>query len=300
MPNLSQKQPLDVSLYRKHIQNNRYFKALFRRMSWLGYKGLTHTHSKMFPFSSVRKGDTVFQVGCISVNLYESVSHPLIYSSLVGETGKVYVFEPDEDGFNNLTAYCNKFNIKNIYPVKKALWDEKTVKTFVTYPKKTGANALSDARDNDAYHKKLSENKKYSNVTPIETKLETSTIAIQMDELGIDKVNHVNITTNGAEVEIIRGAGDRINNIDSFSFVFVEKRVIESDLIDFLEQHRFKVVLQHFPIYHQKKLFLMGLAVSNNVQMTDYSKYYFDSSKEESLFTDEVKTSNPQDVAQPT
>lgn len=65
---------------------------------------------------NLKEGDIVFDCGayCGIVTYF--------LSKLVGETGKVYAFEPDEANYLMLLKNIKLHNLKNVIPVKKGIW----------------------------------------------------------------------------------------------------------------------------------------------------------------------------------
>jgi len=68
--------------------------------------------------SILREGDTVLDIGA-SIGPFS-----LTMSKLVGETGRIYAFEPTEMCFNYLCENIKINNCKNIYPYKLGAWDK--------------------------------------------------------------------------------------------------------------------------------------------------------------------------------
>ncbi len=71
--------------------------------------------------SQVKQGDTVLDIGA-NIGYYS-----LIFAELVGDTGKVYAFEPDPSNFALLCQNIELNDYDNIEPIQKAVSNDNTV-----------------------------------------------------------------------------------------------------------------------------------------------------------------------------
>ncbi len=69
-------------------------------------------------------GEVVWDVGA------HAGASTYFFSKMVGETGKVYAFEPDEGNYKYLVRNINLHGLQNVIPVKKALAGQTSTATF--------------------------------------------------------------------------------------------------------------------------------------------------------------------------
>lgn len=80
-------------------------------------KGYYETGTTLFSKKIIREGQSALDIG--ANNGYYS----LLFSHLVGNTGKVYSFEPQEQAFNRLLRNLDENHIKNVFTYQLALGD---------------------------------------------------------------------------------------------------------------------------------------------------------------------------------
>ena len=245
-----------VRLYNRFVRENRLLRRLlFRRYS--GYQRTKTIHQQMVPYCTVREGDTVIQVGATGLH-YLGISQPLIYSSLVGPRGRVFVLEPDPVGLHGLIKYINVQGVYNVNVIDKAAWDRKGTEKFTFFTGHPGTNVQSDYnRHNDANPSRTRQ------VLMHERDTEVDTLDNIVREHGIGEVNHVNITVNGTEHRVLQGLRETLGSLRSVSFVYQNGFTAESPILAFLESSGLNVLIKHAPVHVEQEQFLVGMAAPN-------------------------------------
>lgn len=153
---------------------------------------------------TVKEGDVVLDVGG-HIGFYT-----LVFSKLVGETGKVYTFEPNPDNFAILKKNIEVNNIKNVILVNKALSD------------KEGKLKLYLNKDNSGGHSLYQQN--------------ASNDFVEVDVLKLDnyfrgsikKIDFIKMDAEGSEGHIFQGASKlikknpKIKILTEFSPIYLE------------------------------------------------------------------------------
>ena len=123
-------------------------------------------------------------------------SQAIIYSRLVGDSGKVFAFEAIPENMDVFRAYITRKHIKNIVPTNIGLWKEKGVIAFnaAEQGNVSTASGIMEARDN--------QRKFYTT----ERELPVDTLDNLLAGFGVTQLDLVNVTTNGGEAEILSGA----------------------------------------------------------------------------------------------
>ena len=93
----------------------------------------------------VKKGDTVVDIGA------NIGYHTLNFARLVGETGKVYAFEPDHDNFSILKKNVELNGYKNVVLVNKAITNKTGRTKLYLSQKNMGAHTLLQAKGNKKF-----------------------------------------------------------------------------------------------------------------------------------------------------
>jgi FkbM family methyltransferase len=137
----------------------------------------------------VSSGETCLLAGIF----YESTVRD--FSSAVGAGGKVIVVEANPENISRLKKLVNA---SNIYYVNSAVWNEKGRMEFIaSVGEEQGYNRLDNAEMQEfPYH---------MDEKPEKFEVETNTLDGIIDELKIEKVHHVNLTINGAELQALDG-----------------------------------------------------------------------------------------------
>jgi FkbM family methyltransferase len=152
------------------------------------------------PYSLVKEGSVVVQVGAPLDTLKAGRSRAMYFSLFAGSSGKVVIVEPDQKSIECLETLAERRGIRNMALCPLAAWSEnKVLKVFVSdsHPassftegtKKYSANRMKD------FHA---------------VEIPADTVDNLLKEMGISRVDLISITTNGAEEQILAGASRTI------------------------------------------------------------------------------------------
>ena len=144
---------------------------------------------------------------------------------------KIYLFEPQIEIFNNLVKKMN--NYKNVECFNIGLGSENHSSTLF---KSDGNEGKSSSILEPSYHLKVQPDIQFN---------EREKITVQrFDGLGIDTLNFLTIDVQGYELEVIKGFGDSLNDVE---FIFTEintkdlysNNALVKDLDKYLKQYNF-------------------------------------------------------------
>jgi len=129
-----------------------------------------------------KAGDVVFDCGayCGMCTYY--------FSKLVGPTGKVYAFEPDEDNYQIVLSNIRKHHLDNVVLVKKGLYSHSTTLAF-----SNRGSGLSKLAGNQTH---------LVNVSSIEV----VSLADAYAQFNLTHLDFVKMDIEGTELEVIWGA----------------------------------------------------------------------------------------------
>ena len=134
------------------LQKKKFVEIEGRKMFCHGNDGLALSLFKTYePIQTeivkkfVKKGDNVIDVGA-HVGYYT-----FLMSELVGESGKVFSFEPDPDNFILLKKGVEANNLKNVEIIQKAVSKENSKIKLYLSDTDRATNRIYDAGMNDAH-----------------------------------------------------------------------------------------------------------------------------------------------------
>ncbi len=139
----------------------------------------------------VGRGECAVQVG---MNLMRNIAR---ISKFVGETARVVIVEANESTANDIKQFMAAHSIENITVIAKGAWKEKGQFKFLIATSR-GVDRL-DVKDI---------------MMPVETKgrpymsrqvIEVDTIDNMMREVGVEAIDYIEITVNGAELQVLQG-----------------------------------------------------------------------------------------------
>jgi len=157
-------------------------------------KGFEHKTIELMK-KSVRESMVIFDIGA-NIGMYS-----ILLSKLVGSSGKVYAFEPDDATFDILTQNLALSNCNNVIPFKIALSDSNS---FAKMSKPT-----SESGDAFNYIQKIDESDDLTN------SVKTITLDHFLQEQGIAKVDFIKIDIEGAEFLCLTGARELLSSSHS-------------------------------------------------------------------------------------
>jgi FkbM family methyltransferase len=156
--------------------------------------------SARLPYSLLQAGSTVVQVGSPCDLLYAGRSRALYFATLVGESGRVLVIEPDNVNARLLREYCKKRGVGNVTVVPLGVWEYSGQVSFYINDSHPASNFVEGV-------KKYTE-KRLKEFRCVKINVDT------MDNI-LEKYSHqdsilISITTNGSEKNILKGMSKTI------------------------------------------------------------------------------------------
>ena len=144
---------------------------------------------------------------------------------------KIYLFEPQIEIFNNLVQKMN--NYENVECFNIGLGSKNHSNTLY---KSHGNEGKSSSILEPSYHLKVQPDIQFNEREKITVK--------RFDDLGIDTLNFLTIDVQGYELEVIKGFGDSLNDVE---FIFTEintkdlysNNALVKDLDKYLKQYNF-------------------------------------------------------------
>jgi len=223
-------------LYRSF--KKKYVEIEGRKMFCHGNDGLALSIFKTYEPSQtqivknyVKKGDRVIDVGA-HVGYYT-----LLLSQLVGNTGKVYAFEPDPKNFELLKKNIEVNSFKNIELIQKAVSNKTGIIKLYLGDQDRATNRIYDAQLND-------------------TKKSIEIKTISLDEYIKDKkIDFIKIDVEGSELGVIEGMKSIFQNnkqikiiIEFFPFLIEKSGNKPKEILKELENLNFEM----FEILYKK------------------------------------------------
>lgn len=206
--------------------------------SFARYTCLRPFFAQMFPFNFLKSGQTAIQVGSHDQFIDMGLSQTFIMASIVGETGRVYVVEPDPKNIAAIRAYADSNGLGNVSVIEKAIWTDNGKTEFTVFEDYSSTNRLA-ALDHTTVAKHRERLKTRTNVIEVETvTLET----IIDDHIG-QMPSFINITINTAEPEAIASLGGHAHDDLFITFPVCNARFHEIGLLDQLIDQGFNIVI---------------------------------------------------------
>ena len=173
------------------------------------------------PYRLLDKGDTAIQVGAPWDTLKAGRSRAAYFARFVGDSGQVIAVEPEKSNVEALRHFANRHSLPQLSIVNSALWSEKAKLRFLFDPEHPAANLVEAV---------LVEGRDRSGMKT--THVEADTLDNLLANTGIRKIKLLSITTNGSEIEILRGALNTLMHVEYVS-------IITPDAAELLSDHGF-------------------------------------------------------------
>ena len=170
-----------------------YKTALAGTPHGLKYATIAAWQRKKPPYHVIREGDTVVQVGAAGHLCPLGRSQAIIFSKLIGPTGKVFAFEVIPENMALFESYIREHRIENIAYENIGLWDEKALLTFGASQRGPSSARARGIREEDGA------------IYEADRQLPVDTLDNLLAERRVQQVAAINVTTNGAESRIIEG-----------------------------------------------------------------------------------------------
>lgn len=223
MPNISEKE---------YVRMRREF----------NYKGLPARWYRLDEFFDIKEGDIIIDGGMYHGDM------SVYFSKRVGESGRVYSFEPNF--INCITAFGKilNFECNNVAILPIALYIEKSL-----------ANFHIDKNYDNTGSIILNFRKIYNN----ENVFKTTTIADSLDNIvklyRIPKVDFIWLNIEGAETPSLRGMESTLRNNNCKIAISTHKYIVDgiekntdNDVIDILEEYGYKTKQKYGYVYGYK------------------------------------------------
>jgi FkbM family methyltransferase len=172
--------------------------SIFKRVNKVDLFDFEHEKAEQLLVKNlIGSGMIVFDIGA------NRGDYSFLLSKLVGNSGKVYSFEPTSSTFQKLQARIDKSEVSNIYAFQKAIFSENTRIEFNEFPEEysvwnsIGKPQMLDPKGLNTY------------VPIVKTEIvEAITVDSFCQEQGIEKIDYLKIDVEGAESDVIQGASN--------------------------------------------------------------------------------------------
>ena len=164
--------------------------------------GLGQLARRKKPPYSLLKELTVVQIGAPFDTLQAGRSRGMYFSLMAGPKGQVIILEPDPISVDKFRQTLQRRNINNTTVINNGAWSEETTIKLHVDRRHPATNFSSGTVDYD--------DERLQDYEEIEVK--GNTVDTILAEHGIEKVDLVSITTNWAELEILKGMRESMKN----------------------------------------------------------------------------------------
>ena len=178
----------------------------------------------------INPGDRVVQVGTPKINTIVRLL------KCVGPSGQVIVIEPEQTNFGVLSRYVEDNLISNVTLIQKAAWNEKGQHRLLM-SSLPGDNRL--ANDNI-----LHDNDLRGDGYIADSIVEVDTIDNMMRDIGVDCIDFIEITVNGAELKALQGMTHILSHTErlytkAFALMKDNREPLNKLMVPFLEERNF-------------------------------------------------------------
>jgi FkbM family methyltransferase len=154
------------------------------------------------------RGDIIFDIGAYRGDTVAC------FRKYLGDTGAIYAFEPDEVNYHYLLENIKRNNIKNVFPIKKALFNEETKCNLISTPKSGSfLFVIKDGLDTDAFKE-----------------IDAITVDAFVESENLPRVDFIKSDIEGCELEMLKGARNTIRQYNPKMALAVYHSI--TDLLD--------------------------------------------------------------------
>ena len=136
---------------RRQLSKLAYKSALRHTPHSVKYAAMTAWQRTLPPYHLVKSGDVVVQVGVAGHLCPIGRSQAIIYSRLVGDSGKVLAFEAMPENLDLFRSYIARHGVMNIEATTTGLWNEKGLLQFDAPESGFGSSRIKKVRPNEPY-----------------------------------------------------------------------------------------------------------------------------------------------------
>ena len=216
-----------------HLQTD--YAEVFGNKLFLNKKGLalSISHYGTYEKLEAKIMEEKIKVGNITVDVGANIGlHTLNMARIVGNTGRVFAFEPDPSNFEILEKNVKINNYQNIILEQKAVGD------------KNGRTTLYQS-DHPGMHRIFPQTKQAKGQVQVEL---TSLDKYFIDSNLADKINFIKIDVEGLEFSVLKGMKNILKNNKKIKilFEFMPKNTMEAgftpiELLNYLTSYDFKL-----------------------------------------------------------
>ncbi|MDF1563928.1 MAG: FkbM family methyltransferase [Deltaproteobacteria bacterium] len=159
------------------------------------------------PYSLLREGSVVVQIGAPADTLHSGRSRAMHFALLVGSTGRVVVIEPDPRSAQELERVARAQGIESLRVSNCGAWKEATKIVLFVDDAHPATNFTEGSKDYDEARMR-----DYRRV-----EMDVDTVDNIVASHGLQRIDGVSITTNGAEREILEGMKESMRSLSFIS-----------------------------------------------------------------------------------
>lgn len=199
MSELVSKRPARFSWSRRLWVHRFLIKCFNRTAHWIPF-GLKYAigkqlRKKHFPYKLIKPGSTLVQIGAPSDTLAAGRSRGMYFSLFNGSKGKTVIIEPADASEKAFSKIAKARGLTDIVFCKSGAWNKATTLVFYYDPSHPATNFTEGTVDYD--EARLAQFER--------VEIPVDTVDSLLGKHGIERVDLLSITTNGAEVEILEG-----------------------------------------------------------------------------------------------
>ncbi|MGH8864748.1 MAG: FkbM family methyltransferase [Burkholderiales bacterium] len=196
---------LDLRLKRPLV---RLYNAILRFIPFsIKYRLGSRLRRRIHPYRNLGTGDTVVLIGSARDILLAGRSRAMHSAMIVGPSGRIIVLEADPGSCAALRDYAHKHRVSQITVIGKGAWRSCGRLRFLTNPRHPAANRLAGF---------VTAGVKKDDFEGIE--IDVDSIDNILRDNRIDgPIRLVSVTTNGSELDVLKGLGETARRCDYIS-----------------------------------------------------------------------------------